>query len=164
MSKRQSEWKIIPAAATAIALVAYAAMIFVILKYLLPGDPEAGKMPEAARVAMTFLVPLVVATYVLLIGYVYGDAKRRQMRYILWTLLSIFIPNAIGIILYFILRDPLPEPCPSCATLAKPGYVFCPNCGFTLKPTCPQCGKAVERTWANCAYCGTKLNQPAQAA
>src|SRR4051794_15250804 len=42
--------------------------------------------------------------YLLLVGYIYGDAKRRGMRPLLWALLGFFIPNMIGIILYFILR------------------------------------------------------------
>ena len=39
----------------------------------------------------------------------------------LWTLLAIFIPNAIGIILYFILRDPVPVPCPSLRDAGQEG-------------------------------------------
>ena len=35
--------------------------------------------------------------YALLVGYVYGDAKRRGMRYIMWTLLAIFLSNGIGV-------------------------------------------------------------------
>ena len=29
------------------------------------------------------------------------------MNYVMWTLLAIFIPSAVGVILYFILRDPI---------------------------------------------------------
>ncbi len=56
---------------------------------------------------MSVLPGMPLFVLVLLIGYVYADAKRRGMRYVMWTLLAIFIPNAIGIILYFVMRDPL---------------------------------------------------------
>ena len=47
-------------------------------------------------------------------------------------LLAIFIPNALGIILYFVLREPMMTPCPQCSTLVKPGFAFCPACGTKL--------------------------------
>jgi endonuclease III len=104
---------------------------------------------------------VIQVAWVALIGYIYGDAKRRQMRYVMWTLLSIFIPNAIGMILYFILRDPLPKPCPGCGHVEKAKFPFCPHCGTLLQPTCQKCDKPVEPTWANCAYCGQQLPEPA---
>ena len=64
----------------------------------------------------------MLGIYALLVGYVYGDARRRGMNQVLWTLLAIFIPSAIGVILYFILRDPVPVPCPRCGTLALKGH------------------------------------------
>jgi len=118
-------------------------------------------VPAGLRILVPILVPLFVAGYTLLVGYVYGDARRRGMRYVMWTLLAIFIPNAIGIILYFILRDPLPKPCPSCGRVEKANLPFCPHCGTLLQPTCPKCDKSVEPTWANCAYCGQQLPEPA---
>jgi hypothetical protein len=104
---------------------------------------------------------LFVVAWVALIGYICGDAKRRHMRYVLWTLLAILTPSAIGMILYFILRDPLPKPCPGCGHIAKAGYPFCPHCGALLQPMCSKCGKSVDPTWANCAHCGQRLPEPA---
>ena len=77
----------------------------------------------------------------------------------MWLLLAIFIPNAIGIILYFLLRVPLPVPCTACSQPVKPGFAFCTSCGQVLSSACPQCRRAVEAGWSNCAYCGTKLSQ-----
>jgi RNA polymerase subunit RPABC4/transcription elongation factor Spt4 len=96
-------------------------------------------------------------------SYVYADAKRRGMRYVVWTLLAIFIPYAIGLILYFLLRSPLPKACPGCSQLVSAGFVFCPHCGTSLQATCSNCGRAAEPTWSNCPACGTKL-QPARIA
>ena len=67
---------------------------------------------------LTAFAGLFMVLFILLVGYVWADAKRRQMNAVLWVLLAIFIPNLIGVILYFILRQPLPVPCPSCRTPA----------------------------------------------
>lgn len=124
-------------------------------------DPQFTNWPAVGRIALAYGATLAGAAYVLLIIYVCCDAKRRGMRYVMWTLLSIFVPDAIGIILYFILRDPLPNPCPSCARPVKASFTFCPFCSASLQHTCPQCGSAVDRAWLHCSKCGTKLPTPA---
>jgi hypothetical protein len=132
-------------------------VVFWILMFMFSHDRGMQSLPEAGKIAVVLLPGAVLACYVLLIGYVNGDARRRGMRYVMWTLLAMFIPNAIGIILYFILRDPLMKPCPGCSLIVRPGFTFCPHCGTSLRPTCSNCGKAVEIGWANCPQCGTKL-------
>ncbi|HEY0701813.1 MAG TPA: zinc ribbon domain-containing protein [Candidatus Acidoferrales bacterium] len=158
MSRFTEELKVIPNAARITAVVAYVVSVvawFLIFRY--STDQVMQSIPEAAKIALIFCSGLVLTIYILLIGYVNGDAQRRGMRYVMWTLLAMFIPNAIGIILYFILRDPPMKPCPQCAHIVRPGFTFCPHCGASLQPTCPSCGKSVEPGWANCPNCGTKL-------
>lgn len=92
---------------------------------------------------------------ILLVGYIYGDARRRGMRPVLWALLAFFIPNAIGIILYFILREPLLVNCPKCGAGTKSAFPFCPSCGSSLADTCPSCRSAIESGWSHCPRCGT---------
>ncbi len=133
--------------------------LIAVLSHLPPSHNEA-PLPAAAKVILPLAMAIVVLIYVLLIGFVYGDSKRRGMRYVMWTLLATFLPDAIGIILYFILRDPLPVICPHCSTKVLSKFTFCPSCGTSLKPTCPHCGQAVEPTWSNCGHCGTKLPGP----
>jgi hypothetical protein len=106
-------------------------------------------------------VPLAI--FVLLLGYVWADARRRGMNHVLWTLLALFIPYAVGIILYFVLREPIPLPCPSCGTLARKGHAFCASCGTAVRTACPHCHQPVEAAWRNCASCGRAL-EPAPAA
>ena len=125
--------------------------------FLVPTDHEMSQWPRNSQLAFIFLLPLFFFLIIPLYGYVYGDAKRRGMRYVMWTLLAIFVPDFIGVIIYFILRDPLPLDCPSCHNLVPSKFTFCPHCGNALRPHCPQCGKSVERAWTNCGYCGTKL-------
>ncbi len=102
-------------------------------------------------------VALLLCVFILLISYVYADARRRGMRHVLWTLLVIFVPQAIGFIIYFVMRDPLLQPCRSCGTPARREYAFCPQCGSTLPRVCPSCSKPVDNDWPHCAHCGVKL-------
>jgi RNA polymerase subunit RPABC4/transcription elongation factor Spt4 len=118
------------------------------------GTPET---PIFVKAVLIFVPGFMLAMLVLLIGYVNGDAKRRGMRYVMWTLLAAFIPNAIGIILYFILRDTLPHACGGCSQMVKAGYAFCPYCGTNLMPGCPVCKRRVEPGWKNCPDCGSSL-------
>lgn len=150
---------IVPRTAWIIAFACYSGFV-ILIHFLIPLNTEPGYIgawPIAGQLAFTFLIPAVFFVFVPLYGYIYADAKRRGMRYVMWTLLAIFVPDLIGVILYFILRDALPPECATCHTLVLARYAFCPSCGTAMKPVCPQCGKALERSWRNCAYCGTKV-------
>jgi len=160
MSDFRTELRVVPKATWVLAWLIYACLTVPIFFFVAPTDPETGKWPRWGQALLVYGTFLLVVAYVGLIGYVYGDAKRRQMRYVMWTLLAIFIPNAIGIILYFILRDPLWKPCPGCGNVANTGLAFCPRCGTSLQPTCPNCGKPIDLTWANCGHCGQRLPVP----
>jgi Double zinc ribbon len=162
MSRFQKELKVIPRIAWIIGLLIYFGMGLLLFTVALPSDNHMRMWDPSLQLLFSFGIPLILFAYVLLVGYVYGDAKRRGMRYVMWTLLAIFIPDGIGIILYFILRSPMPRPCPGCAQDVPSGFVFCPHCGTPLQATCPNCGRGVERGWSNCPHCGTKL--PAQTA
>ncbi len=167
MTRFDREWALVPDGArwtAALVCLAVAALTGAI--FLLPGFLERDAR-AVLIVSPFFLLTLVgvafLGAYVLLVGYVYGDARRRGMNHVLWTLLAIFIPNAIGVILYFILRDPVPVPCPSCHTPAKKGHAFCAGCGSAVRPACPSCRQPVEAGWRNCARCGVALAPPAAA-
>jgi RNA polymerase subunit RPABC4/transcription elongation factor Spt4 len=157
MSRFTGGLRIVPRTAWVIAITLYLGFTTLIMAVALPNDPEMKNWPLAGKIAFAYGLMLIVPVLVLLIGYVYADAKRRGMRYAMWTWLAALVPNGIGIILYFILRDALPKPCPGCSTLVKSGFVFCPHCGTAMKPACPNCGRAVEHGWSNCPECGSKL-------
>jgi hypothetical protein len=157
MNRLRQELKIIPLAVWMIALLMYLGFVVLAWLVLIPQDPKLSPWPSFAKVLFSLGMPLILAVLVLLIGYVYADARRRCMRYVLWTLLAIFIPNAIGIILYFILRDPLPHPCPKCRVAVAARFAYCPACGTAVAQTCPECRRSVELGWSHCAYCGASL-------
>jgi RNA polymerase subunit RPABC4/transcription elongation factor Spt4 len=129
-------------------------VMFMLMNWIIPWDSN---VPQAVRILVPVIPPLALAAWTLVIGYVYGDARRRAMRYVLWTLLAIFLPNGIGVILYFILRDPIPGYCSKCGSLAKQGHAFCPGCGASILPSCSQCHRAGQPGWSHCAWCGAKL-------
>lgn len=118
-----------------------------------------------ARAEPVFWVPTValvlsgimVAAFVPAAFYVNADAKRRQMNRLLWTLLVIFVPNAIGFIIYFLMRQPIALSCPQCSATVKTDYSYCPSCQVELTRTCPACHRAIKTDWLNCAYCGNTL-------
>ena len=155
MSKFREELKVIPLAAKLVA-ASISIGLSGVLFWMTSGDPDHSP-PMWFRAVMGLVVPLIWLALNLVIGYVYGDARRRGMRYVMWTLLAIFIPNAIGIILYFILRDPLVRNCPNCGTPVKGGFPFCPKCGAAQSPACPQCRSAIEPDWTHCPRCGAGL-------
>ena len=154
MSRFREEVKVIPAIAWVIAAVVYAGLVVALI---LTVPSNGGLGTGLGKAAFTIVIPAFPSILVLLIGYVNGDARRRGMRYVLWTLLAIFIPNAIGIILYFILRDPPLRGCPKCGAFAPGRFAFCPTCGSALARTCLTCRAAVEPGWSHCPSCGAGL-------
>ena len=158
MSRFSEELRIIPRIAWVIAVLAYLGLVVVVI-FATRHDPKMQAWPSWGLAMFRGLMPLVLIPYVALIGYVNADARRRGMRYIMWTLLAMFIPNAIGFILYFVLREPILISCPKCDARCRSIFVFCPQCGAELAPSCPACKRAVEPTWHRCAYCGKELEK-----
>ena len=115
--------------------------------------------PFPFQIFIRTLPGIIVGFLVLLIGYVNQDAKLRNMNRTLWTLLVIFIPNAIGFILYFLLRQPAMQPCPQCHTPVQVSFNYCPACNTKLHPHCAQCQRPVRLTDTFCPYCGYKLDE-----
>jgi hypothetical protein len=101
----------------------------------------------------------LVASYVLLVGYVSRDVKRRNMQAGLWMLLVLLMPGGIGAVVYFLLRQPMQSRCPHCSTEVASSYNFCPQCQFQMAPVCGQCFRGVEITDVYCKQCGHDLEE-----
>jgi RNA polymerase subunit RPABC4/transcription elongation factor Spt4 len=99
----------------------------------------------------------VLACFILLIGYINRDARRRGMSPLLWTVLAIFVPHALGIVLYFVLRKPRILSCPQCNAAVEPGFGFCPRCRCGLNAVCPHCQRGVNPGAKFCPYCGMDM-------
>ncbi|MGZ6307792.1 MAG: double zinc ribbon domain-containing protein [Ktedonobacterales bacterium] len=153
-----AEIKIVPTLAWVLAGICFiAAQLFfnVVLAHHHPTAPRPW-----ARPLLGLLAGVSGGVFILLIGYINRDAKRRGMSPTLWTIIALIIPNALGIILYFLLRVPLRSLCPQCSQSVQPGFSFCPHCSYKLTPSCPQCQRAVAVTDIYCPYCGTSLRSP----
>jgi len=125
--------------------------------------PELAAEPWLAYLAMAgvvLLASLGIAAVIFLIAYVNRDAKRRGMNSALWTLLVILLLPAwgfVGFVVYFLMREPLPYPCPQCGRSVGARFNFCPNCKCNLHPSCPQCKREVAETDKFCPYCAHEL-------
>ena len=157
MSRFRDEVKLVPRPAFAVAVCVWLAYFLLMMLWPFRFDPELRHWPLAGKLTVAVLPGFPLFFMASLVGYVYSDAKRRGMRYVLWTWLAALIPNAIGIILYFVLREPLLLNCTHCGVQVRQGFAFCPKCGGSLSQACPQCRRAVEPGWTHCAHCGASL-------
>ena len=91
------------------------------------------QMPVVASAAVGALgglaMGLFMAAWLLCVGYVYEDAKRRAMRPVLWTLIAALFPHLFGFLLYFALRQPMTPRCPKCGQPVTLDQRFCSWCG-----------------------------------
>ncbi len=148
------EVKVIPAWAWVVAPLMFVGMQLLFNVFI---PSQKNPPPFAFRLIMGLFMGMVLFFWWLLIGYVNRDSGRRGMNRALWTVIAIFVPNGIGFIIYFLMRQPLHMHCPQCGTTVEPGFNFCPKCHFNLTPTCSQCSRPVRHGDVYCAYCGHNL-------
>jgi hypothetical protein len=147
-----------------IAGMLWAGLFCVLFFVALPSDHQMSQWPGAGRFAFSIWPGMLVAAVVLLAGYINADARRRGMRHVMWTLLALFLPNAIGVILYFVFRDPLLARCGKCGARGRANFAYCTQCGTQLSAACPACKRPVEPDWKSCPYCGNALGRSTPAA
>jgi hypothetical protein len=153
-SALRREMGIIPVGVYILAAFIFVAIPLVIFT-MVSADFDQGR--PSFLVVLSLFPGTILAFLTLMIGYVNRDAGRRGMNRILWTLLVIFVPNAIGFILYFILRNPIRTTCPQCGAVIEARSNYCPHCRYGFNPTCPQCKAAVKPADTFCANCGVQI-------
>lgn len=172
-SRFRDELRIIPKwliwTCVALYIVALIVGISINLHNLITGGPifpdeslrgEPGLACLALAGAITG-VAFAVTVWLMMLGYVYRDAKRRGMNAALWTLLVLILSPAyllIGLIIYLLIREPLPYTCPKCGATVNARFNFCPNCKYNLHPACPQCQHEVGDDDKFCPYCAAELH------
>ena len=157
MSRLREETNMISTGIWTLAGIVYLAMTACLFLIVSRSASNFEYWPTFVKVLFLFGIPVLLFFYVVFVGYVYRDAQRRGMRHVMWTLLVMFIPNMIGFILYFILRDPILQGCRQCGAGYPYGFRLLPKCGAPRAQTCPQCRRQVEPDWTHCAQCGAKL-------
>src|SRR5258708_8393645 len=93
----------------------------------LRGDPVLSCLGLAG---VTTLMATFFSVFILTLGYVYRDAKRRGMNAGLWTLLVLILSPAylfIALLIYLLVPDPLPQAFPPCAATLSAPFHFCPH-------------------------------------
>jgi Predicted amidophosphoribosyltransferases len=121
--------------------------------------------------SVSFVILLIMILFTLLVTavpvvmgiFVYRDAKARGMDALLWTLIAVFAPGFIGLIIYLIMRrEHLKLSCPNCGNEVKQTFVSCPNCGQKLAASCGNCGAALSPEWKLCPQCGAEITGTAE--
>jgi len=131
---------------------------------IFPGDESLRNEPGLSFLGLIAVITAVAVGFsalLFMLGYVYRDAKRRGMHPALWTLLVLILSAGyflIGLIIYLLVREPLPYTCPQCAATVNARFNFCPNCKYNLHPACPQCQREVDDADKFCPYCATELH------
>lgn len=155
----RSEMSIVPWWAYMLAVVVFFGVQLIFHRLAWPNESNPPGM--AFQILFPLFIGLIPAFLALLVGYVNRDAGRRGMSRALWTTVVIVVPNGIGFILYFVLRNPIQAGCPKCGAAVDSRVNYCPRCRYNFHPTCPQCKGAVRAGDAFCGNCGTEVGQAA---
>ena len=147
------ELRMIPAWSIVLAI-----LVFVGMQYIFHGMlPHHRHEMLPMRLMMGYTWGALFASYVLLLGYVSRDVQRRGMSPGLWMLVCVILPGGIGAVVYFMLRQPILQKCPNCATAMDASFHFCPQCQFQVAPVCGVCHRGVKITDVFCTQCGHDL-------
>lgn len=152
-AQKDDELSLIPAWAVVLAIA-----VFAFAQYLFHGIlPHHKHEFLPMRLLMGYVWGTTFASYVLLVGYVSRDVKRRPMSQGLWMLIVLLLPGGIGAVVYFLLRQPVLMPCPHCSTEIISTVHYCPQCQFQVSPVCGRCFRGVQITDTYCTQCGHDL-------
>jgi hypothetical protein len=77
---------------------------------------------------------VVIAIWLVCLGFVFADARQRAMRPVLWVLVAALFPHLLGFLLYFVLRQPIASPCAHCGHPIALNQPFCAWCGNAQTP------------------------------
>jgi len=139
--------------------IVLAVVVFLGSMYFFNSAPPPHRRPGSLpmHIIFSYTTGTALASYVLLVGYVSRDVKRRNMPAALWMLIVLVMPGGIGAVVYFLLRQPILMRCPNCTTELAASVHFCPQCQFQVAPVCGQCFRGVQITDVFCTQCGHEI-------
>lgn len=135
---------------------------------------------RALQFTLAGAAAFAVALWFAMSIWTYRDIERRSSNIVVQVLATLvvvlgFIP---GIVIYLLLRpretveqryqreieesylaqelSAVPA-CPRCDRAVRDEFIFCPDCGTSLRRTCGSCGRLVDADWNICAFCGHDL-------
>lgn len=90
--------------------------------------------------AIVFSIVLIVffafSFKIFLCLFIYSDAKERSDNPLLWAVVVFFVPDFIGLLLYFIIGRKKMVACPACSARMPRDSRFCPFCGRKVSGGC----------------------------
>jgi hypothetical protein len=92
-------------------------------------DHGAGLRRMALAGSAGLFAGILIATWLLCLGFVFADARRRAMRAVLWVLVAALFPHLLGFLLYFVMRQPIASTCTHCGQTLPQHQRFCSWCG-----------------------------------
>lgn len=152
---RNDDLSVIPAWSVILSIIVFGAVQY--LFHVVMPHHKHEMLPM--RLLMGYSWGTAFASYVLLVGYVSRDVRRRKMSAGIWMLMVVLMPGGIGAVVYFLMRQPLLSRCPHCNTEIASSFHFCPQCQFQMAPVCGQCFRGVQITDVYCTQCGHDLAQ-----
>ncbi len=112
-------------------LVGCALLVGLILAYE-TADQGAVLRTMSAYGSAAVVVGVLLAIWLLCLGFVFADAQRRDMRPVLWVLVAALFPHLLGFLLYFVMRQPIVALCTRCGKTVSNHQRFCSWCGTSL--------------------------------
>jgi RNA polymerase subunit RPABC4/transcription elongation factor Spt4 len=166
-----SEFRVVPRWLVGLLFALYAVALAIMLwiSIYMPDLPPFGISVEPLALKLLAVfgavtgIAICMSAFVMLLGYIGADAKRRGMSPVLWVLVSLLVPYLVGMILYFVVREPLPFECPRCRRLVNAQFNFCPSCQCNLRPNCPHCRREIRPGDRFCPHCGATIGAAAPA-
>jgi len=119
----------------AFGIVGCATLAGLVIGYLHVYQQRAALHTMFVSGGLGLLAGVVIAIWLLCLGYVYADARQRAMPPVLWMLVALLVPNLLGFLLYFAIRRPLTVTCTSCGQASSPDQRFCSWCGHSQFPS-----------------------------
>lgn len=143
--------------------IAAAGAAFLLVEYyfwfVAPGQRHHPAPALGLRLYFNLSWGVVSSLYFLMIGYISKDSPRRGMSSRFWIVVCIVMPAGIGVVLYFLLRQPEVSRCPACGTHVLSEFHFCPQCNYQLTASCGNCYRTLRATDHYCTRCGHEIEK-----
>jgi hypothetical protein len=121
----------------AVAIAACAVLTGLVVAYTTADQGDLLRIMSAYGSA-ALVLGILLAIWLLCLGFVFADARRRAMRPVLWVLVAALFPHLLGFLLYFVMRHPIAAACTHCGMTVSNHPRFCSWCGtaqFSPNPT-----------------------------
>jgi len=102
--------------------------------FSLSGNGTTTRDDTIALMIMAIVLVFVIIIMILVAILVFRDAKKLGLNPWLWTLVAVYTPNGVGIIIYLIVRynETKILRCVSCGRKIESGFKVCPYCGSSV--------------------------------